>query len=150
MCFWKPRRSSSRTRCSNAVTGIQPDSRRRETICAVGTNEYLSLTPGNGEPANTDGASERNLSSDRPARVWMNDGLSLRIVGIILGLSFIMFSFVAQRKHGAREILEAGPLAKAESSRRNGSGECCLSRPVVSLNFPTSPYNGLPTSRAEH
>lgn len=60
-----------------------------------------------------------------------------------------MFSFVAQRKHGAREILEAGPLAKAESSRRNGSGECCLSRPVVSLNFPTSPYNGLPTSRAE-
>jgi hypothetical protein len=60
-----------------------------------------------------------------------------------------MFSFVAQRKHGAREILEAGPLAKAESSRRNGSGECCLSRPVVSLNFPNSPYNGLPTSRAE-
>jgi hypothetical protein len=55
-----------------------------------------SLTTGSPEPANTDGASKRNRSSDRPARAWRNDGLSLRIVGIILGLSF-MFVFVSSR-----------------------------------------------------
>ena len=35
-----------RTRCSKADMGTQPASRKRKTICAVGTNAYRSLTPG--------------------------------------------------------------------------------------------------------
>src|SRR5687768_3285368 len=57
---------------------------------------------------------------------------------------FITFPFIAQRKDVAREILRAGPMAKAESSRRNGSASSVVERPVESLNFPTSPYNRLP------
>ena len=53
----------------------------------------------------------------------MNDGLSLRIVGIILGLSLIVFRFVAQRKDGAREILEAGPWRRRKAPGGTESGE---------------------------
>ena len=39
-------------------------------------------------------------------------------------------------------------MAAAENSRRNGSGEFCLSRPVASLNSPARPYNCPPSQRA--
>lgn len=55
---------------------------------------------------------------------------------------FVHSDYSGRAATGVRdENLKARALAGAESSRRNGSGERVSSRPVVSLNFPTPPYN---------
>ncbi len=77
--------------------------------------------------------------------VTMHSGSAAVLSNVEPDLSFSQFILAAQRIDGAREILEAGPLAKAErSSEERKAASDCLSRPVVSLTFLPSPYNGLP------
>src|SRR5258708_1475556 len=132
-CFWNPRRPSNLIRCSKASTGDQPDSRNRETICAVGTNAYRLLTSGNGETAKTDGASERSRSSDSSGRCWMNDVFD--VANILFTFHFIVFVWSRSDRCGAM---------KPKSEGLGGGGrvkEERKPRPVVSLTRPPPTYN---------